>query len=290
MRQRVTGLLALLVSLSLAADSNSQDRSGSPAAKYKTLLEEYQKASGGGAASDEERMKLIGRVYKLRTRLAHQFVDLAEKSPGDPVAIDALAQAVWQVNSTPWPVEIVGKDDAQGKALALLQRDHIRSRKLGSVCQRIAFGYCKEYETFLRAVLEKSPHKEVQALACLSLAHFLSNRLQRLDLVKETPELAREFAGLFGKAYLQDLLRQDRARADRELEAFFERAVAQYGDVKIPGDSTVGEKTRAELFEIRHLRVGKEAPDIEGEDQDGKRFKLSDYRGKVVLLDFWHQQ
>ena len=43
------------------------------------------------------------------------------------------------------------------------------------------------------------------------------------------------------------------------------------------------------LHEIRHLSVGKEAPDIEGEDQDGKRFKLSDYRGKVVLLDFWSE-
>jgi hypothetical protein len=29
------------------------------------------------------------------------------------------------------------------------------------------------------------------------------------------------------------------------------------------------------------------APEIEGTDQDGKSFKLSDYRGKVVLLDFW---
>jgi len=33
--------------------------------------------------------------------------------------------------------------------------------------------------------------------------------------------------------------------------------------------------------------LGKEAPEIEGEDIDGKRFKLSDYRGKVVVLDFW---
>ena len=35
------------------------------------------------------------------------------------------------------------------------------------------------------------------------------------------------------------------------------------------------------------LAVGKPAPEIEGEDIDGMAFKLSDYRGKVVLLDFW---
>ena len=34
-------------------------------------------------------------------------------------------------------------------------------------------------------------------------------------------------------------------------------------------------------------RVGTTAPDLEGEDFDGKRFKLSDYRGKVVMVTFW---
>lgn len=33
--------------------------------------------------------------------------------------------------------------------------------------------------------------------------------------------------------------------------------------------------------------VGNVAPDIEGEDLDGVAFKLSDYKGKVVFLDFW---
>jgi peroxiredoxin len=28
-------------------------------------------------------------------------------------------------------------------------------------------------------------------------------------------------------------------------------------------------------------------PDIVAKDTDGVDFKLSDYRGKVVLLDFW---
>ena len=41
------------------------------------------------------------------------------------------------------------------------------------------------------------------------------------------------------------------------------------------------------LFEARHLAIGKVAPDIQGEDIDGKKFKLSDYRGKVVVIDFW---
>ena len=33
--------------------------------------------------------------------------------------------------------------------------------------------------------------------------------------------------------------------------------------------------------------IGQVAPEIEAEDLDGQPFKLSDYRGKVVMLDFW---
>ena len=41
------------------------------------------------------------------------------------------------------------------------------------------------------------------------------------------------------------------------------------------------------LFEAKHLQVGKVAPDFSAVDQDGKPFKLSNYRGKVVVVDFW---
>jgi peroxiredoxin len=34
-------------------------------------------------------------------------------------------------------------------------------------------------------------------------------------------------------------------------------------------------------------RVGTPAPEIDAEDFDGKRVKLSDYRGKVVVVVFW---
>ena len=35
------------------------------------------------------------------------------------------------------------------------------------------------------------------------------------------------------------------------------------------------------------VKVGQPAPEIDGEDLKGQVFKLSDYRGKVVLLSFW---
>jgi hypothetical protein len=35
------------------------------------------------------------------------------------------------------------------------------------------------------------------------------------------------------------------------------------------------------------LEVGQVAPEIVGQDLEGVPFKLSDYRGRVVVLDFW---
>jgi hypothetical protein len=288
--QRIAwGALVLVLNLSaVVAEGNGQDKPATPAEQYKALRKEYDRASSSGVPlTDAERLKFVGQVYKHRNALAAKFLELAEKHPNDPVALDALIQAVWQVNNTPWPVELVGDDTAGARALELIRRDHIRSDKLGPLCQRVSYGFRKEYETFLRAALAKSPHKDVRATACLSLGHFLNNRLQRLDLCKEQPGLAREFAGLYGKEYLAGLLRQDRDKVVQEIEATFERAAEEYGDVKLPGGETVAGRARGELFEVRNLSVGKEAPDIEGEDQDGERFKLSDYRGKVVLLDFW---
>jgi hypothetical protein len=277
-----------MLTLSVLAVGNGQDKPATPAEQYKTLLKEYDRASSSGVPlTDAERLQFVGQVYKRRNALALKFLELGERNPNDPIALDALIHAVWQVNTTPWPAELVGEDQARGRAFELIQRDHIRSDKLGPLCQRVSYGFCKEYETFLRAVLERSPHKNVQATACLALAHFLNNRLQRLDLCKEQPKLAKEFAGLYGQEYLAKLQRQERGKAIQEVEAVFEQAAEKYGDARLPGGDTVAERAKAELFEIRHLRIGKVAPDIEGEDQDGKRFKLSEYRGKVVLLDFW---
>ncbi len=47
-------------------------------------------------------------------------------------------------------------------------------------------------------------------------------------------------------------------------------------------------KAQAEGEKIKKsLVVGKPFPDFEGEDLAGKAFSLKDYKGKVVLIDFW---
>ncbi len=264
-----------------------QDRPATPAEQYQAILKDYQKAASGGDGTDDGRRKLIARLDQLRPALAQRFLDLAEQHPTDPVAVDALTQAIWMVNNNAFPAG--GKDSPGARAMAVLLRDHLRSDRLGPICLRITAGFRQEHETFLRTLLERSPHKNVRGLACLALAQFLNNRLQRLDQIKGQPELAREYEALFGKEFLARLRRQDRPRVAREIETFFEQAGKEYGDVKVPYEGTVAQKVKAELFAFRRLLVGKQAPDIEGVDQDGRRFRLSDYRGKVVLLDFWHQ-
>jgi peroxiredoxin len=48
----------------------------------------------------------------------------------------------------------------------------------------------------------------------------------------------------------------------------------------------MGELAKQQLKSLRTFSVGKKAPEIQGEDIDGVPFRLSDYRGRVVVLVF----
>jgi hypothetical protein len=139
--------------------------------------------------------------------------------------------------------------------------------RLESLCRRLAYNTDKGSELVLRKLLEQGSKRELQGMACLYLGQLLK---QRAEGMAEKEAAAGD-------------------KVRRDSEQMLERAADQYGDVN-PSFSlhgTVAERARAELFELRFLVRGKPAPEIEGEDADSKPFKLSDYRGKVVLLGFW---
>ena len=56
---------------------------------------------------------------------------------------------------------------------------------------------------------------------------------------------------------------------------------------KLAAGTALADMLVAPRFKDEHLQIGMVAPDIVGEDIDGVKFKLSDYRGKVVVIDFW---
>jgi hypothetical protein len=158
-----------------------------------------------------------------------------------------------------------GKRYARQCAERYLRR--MKPERIAQLCQTLSRSTDAVSETVLRTFLTKDARREVQGLSSLALAQGLKRRLEM------TP------AGGAATA----------PRVRSECEELLRRAYDQFTDVKLGSGGTVGAKANAELEDLLHLAVGKMPPDIEGKDQDGKDFKLSDYRGKVVLLDFWHQ-
>jgi hypothetical protein len=292
----VATFLVLGMSLSLVSGECRADP-GTPAEQYTAIFKKYSPVSGGlrNATTDLQRKAAVERLATS----ASKFVELAAKYPEDPIALKALRQAVqivvstdsaalqtWEINSSNFAAG--SSDGSAGKTVALVLRDHVLSDKLGPVIDRMRYGYRMEYETGLTTVLEKNPHHEVQALACLALAQFLNDKLRMLRLAEDRPELAVCYEIVFGKEYLPQLKRLGQAKLAKRIETLLERAADEYSEVKFRG-GTVGETAKSELYDIRHLAIGKVAPDIEGKDQEGTMFKLSDYRGKVVLLYFWSE-
>lgn len=288
MRHIVGGVVALALALPvLWAADDPKDKPGTPEEQIKALIQEHKEAVDAyrkavrEAKTAEERQKVAEEKAPKPEKYAARFLELAEKAPKTPAAAEAL---VWVATNAAGPA---GKDNPQAKARALLRRDHLESDKLGPLCSSLSRSLDKDAEALLRAVLDKNPHKEVQGLACMALADYLKNRTETVARLREQPDLARFYEGRLDKDYLKELQALDADKIAKEVEGLFERAAEKYADVKLPFRGTVGERAKSELFEIRFLAVGKAAPEIAGEDVDAQKFKLSDYRGKVVMLDFW---
>jgi hypothetical protein len=87
------------------------------------------------------------------------------------------------------------------------------------------------------------------------------------------------------KGYARYVMAQ-RADDDEAKDRLLEGVRKDFADVELRGEKL--EKIAArELYALRNIKVGGTPPDIAGKDMDGVAFKLSDYRGKVVVLDFW---
>ncbi len=138
-------------------------------------------------------------------------------------------------------------------AIATLLAEHLERTELAELASMLAYSQLPPalVQGTLGTLRTKSPHDKVKAAATLSLAMTL-----QLEDVAKAKELYREL-------------------------------IAKYPALDAGWGGTFGEVATRALFELERLQVGMLAPDFEASDENGVKFKVSDYRGKVVVLDFW---
>ncbi|MBI5362533.1 MAG: redoxin domain-containing protein [Planctomycetes bacterium] len=78
-----------------------------------------------------------------------------------------------------------------------------------------------------------------------------------------------------------------REKRDERVKTLDERIVKDVPDTKYGKRARGVEEAPPGPVGASALAIGKLAPDFTTKDSDGVEFKLSDYRGKVVVLDFW---
>jgi peroxiredoxin len=235
-----------------------------PRGQYESLVKEYDAAS---QAEPQE--------------FAPRFFALAEAHPDDPAALDSL---VWVAS------KCVFGPEAE-RALGMIARDHGRSERLKDFC-----GECSRYgepfpayEAMLRAILKDNPHRDVRGAATLALADHLKTSKERTESNLIRIALLGEHT--LNKSTLKNLEEMKERGIDKvgaESEALFQTVIDRYPDLRIESNypQNAAELAKEELAVLRNFAIGRRAPEIVGKDIHGKPMRLSDYRGKVVVLDF----
>lgn len=152
--------------------------------------------------------------------------------------------------------EVLAFAPEMAKIGAAVTTHHMRTAKLAPVC--LAYSGASD-PTSLR-LLEKieSTHalKPVQGVAALAVAI-------RLRSLGDEPELMSRRLTLLRKAIIES--------ADMEIEG-----------------APVTQLIREELYVVTNLTKGRTAPQLAGVDSAGRPMRLSEYRGKIVVLLFWN--
>jgi hypothetical protein len=247
------GLLGVLLLGALAA--GQEPLQDDPATAYRNLTREYGKAQREFIAAWRKRTE-EAKKSGAKTLPSFSFEELAaEWVPRFQAGADQYAGRDGAIPFLTW---IYANSEDNADTLATLLRDHVESPKFGVAVTLIGrssrLGTARQLE-LLEQVIEKNPDRDVRAQAMLARAEVRLAPAEEGGTVDES----------------------DREAALADLRAALE----------VVGDEQLRARIGGALNEQEHLQVGMVAPDIAGSDLDGIEFKLSDYRGKVVLLDFW---
>ncbi|WP_406698883.1 TlpA disulfide reductase family protein [Singulisphaera sp. Ch08] len=280
MRIMLFGILAFFPFLgAIAADRPDQleHQFNNLKSEYGAAQQDLRQAMARAGEGDE-RKAVLKQHQERKKELGTRALKLAQAAPKTPVTIDVLT---WIVSlRTP---------SLTAEASKILVRDYINSDDILKACLYASRSQGPDFalvEGFLREVMVKSQNRRVKGLTTFYLAGFLKDRAEFVRSLKENSKVLEWHRETYGVKEVEQSLARAPNDLAKESEQLFEKIVEDYADLMTQSGDRLGTRAKGELFEARNLSVGKVAPEIEGQDVDGVRFKLSDYRGRVVLLTF----
>jgi hypothetical protein len=234
-------------------------------AEYDKLVDEFDNQMA--AYSAEARKVVATDAYKQAAAAkdrdaVKKLFDAMQAKPPDRAALSArFLKAADEfagderVPFLAWAATNSGSKKIVVQVIDDLQKNHLKSPELVTLLEK-GMGLSgllgrEQAQSFLAQVIDKNPHAIVRAWAMYLSAMMIQRDKSASDEDKDKVE------GLLATA------------------------------AQLAEGTDLAATIAAPRFEKEHLQIGMQAPDIAAEDMDGVQFKLSDYRGKVVVLDFW---
>lgn len=233
----------------------------------KQLRRELFRLQGAGGAGVEDESALYEKIRALHATQFAEALRIAEANVGRPQGLAALA---WIVQTSP------SGDDAGIQAVSQLTRDYAASPEVGEIVAYLS-GEARfasdpalvGMKSLFESVARQNGDRTARGQATFGLALIAKRDFEALEATAQG-EAVRE--------------------AGRRAISLMEEVQRDFGDCPYLHEGrplTLAQKAGQELVELRSLRKGMPAPDIVAPDLAGETFRLSDARGKVVVLVFW---
>jgi hypothetical protein len=245
-----------------AADESVAARVQGIIAEHERAMSDFTRAYMSGGTS-ENRERLYRERYPQIGPFSQQLLSVAREHPADPAVFDALK----------WIVDHEGQGPRFDDASMLLAEHFTGDARAATVVLRFmnAMPTSAAAEAFLSSTIAQNPDRDTKGIATYALARIYQKRAGEISDANHDP-------GSIG-------LKRSRLQ---KAEVTLLTIKSDYGDVVAGSQFTLGKSADEDLFELHSpLAIGKVVPEITGEDLDGRAMKLSDFHGKVVMLDFW---
>lgn len=269
MRRLFTVFFAMtLVLASVRADDEKKDDVKSPDDQWKELRQDFMKErtavirAVNAADKDKQEEMFYAKMGELLVSQLPKFMAFAKANAANDSGFNAL-MFVFQNSGGEMPnKETAAKIGvfADESLKALLEQHEAKLVSRPAVLE----GAGDRGMRVLRALREKLKSGEGHVRVTASLANMLKMPTERADNDEKAAKAANQAS---------------------EAEALFVEVIAK--GAEIPALNSLVTAAKANLAELQTLGIGKVMPELESKDLDDKPVKLSDLRGKVVVVDVW---